>query len=71
METVNKPITELYPAHISALTNAGILPTKIPTLKELKAEGILCQQKKLDKAEDDNNDNSRKIYFVIGHSQFW
>eukprot|EP00957_Ditylum_brightwellii_P154241 11738061-Ditylum_brightwellii.AAC.1 len=40
-------------------------------LKELKSEEILCQQKKLDKEEDENNDNSRKIYFVFGHSQFW
>eukprot|EP00957_Ditylum_brightwellii_P046029 3492013-Ditylum_brightwellii.AAC.1 len=71
MENVNQPITTLYPAYMPALTNARILPTKIPTLKELKAEEILRQQKRLDKAEEDNNDNYRKIFFVIGHSWFW
>eukprot|EP00957_Ditylum_brightwellii_P071683 5449636-Ditylum_brightwellii.AAC.1 len=45
METVNQPITTLYPVHTLALTNTRILPTKIPTLKELKAEEILHQQK--------------------------
>eukprot|EP00957_Ditylum_brightwellii_P174311 13270939-Ditylum_brightwellii.AAC.1 len=70
METVNKPITELYPAHTSALNNAGIIPTKIPIMKELKAEEILHQQKRLDNEEDEKNGNSRKIYFVIGHSCF-
>eukprot|EP00957_Ditylum_brightwellii_P135155 10304681-Ditylum_brightwellii.AAC.1 len=71
MKNVNQPITELYPALMSALTTAGILPTKIPMLKELKAEEILCQQKKLDKTEEDNNNNSRKINFVISNSWFW
>ena len=71
MDTINKPITALYPAHTSALTNAGILLTKVPMLKELKAEEILWQQKKLDKVEDNNNNDYRKIYFVIGHSPFW
>eukprot|EP00957_Ditylum_brightwellii_P101016 7699345-Ditylum_brightwellii.AAC.1 len=66
MENVNQPITTVYPAHTSALTNAGILPTKIPTLKELKVEEILRQQKKSEK-EENNNGDSRKIYFVIGH----
>eukprot|EP00957_Ditylum_brightwellii_P121723 9282995-Ditylum_brightwellii.AAC.1 len=46
MENVNQPIATLYPAHTAAMINAGILPTKITTLKELKEKEILHQQKK-------------------------
>eukprot|EP00957_Ditylum_brightwellii_P157857 12015570-Ditylum_brightwellii.AAC.1 len=36
MENINQAITELYPAHMSSLQNAGVLPNKIPSVKELQ-----------------------------------
>eukprot|EP00957_Ditylum_brightwellii_P076668 5827841-Ditylum_brightwellii.AAC.1 len=47
MENINQPITELYPAHMPALQSAGILPNKIPSMKELQEEEILCKQQAL------------------------
>eukprot|EP00957_Ditylum_brightwellii_P212268 15367148-Ditylum_brightwellii.AAC.1 len=54
MENINQPITELYPAHMSALQNDRILPNKIPSVKELQAEEIPYKQQAL---ADINKDN--------------
>eukprot|EP00957_Ditylum_brightwellii_P107320 8188881-Ditylum_brightwellii.AAC.1 len=67
MENINQPITELYPAHTSALQNAGILTNKILSMKELQEEEILHKQQALADVDKDNSD-SQKTYMVIGHS---
>eukprot|EP00957_Ditylum_brightwellii_P208764 15358836-Ditylum_brightwellii.AAC.1 len=54
MENINQPITELYPAHTSALQNDGILFNKIPFVKELQEEELLHTQQAL---ADINKDN--------------
>eukprot|EP00957_Ditylum_brightwellii_P163726 12464955-Ditylum_brightwellii.AAC.1 len=64
MENINQPITELYSAHTLALRSAGILPNKIPSVKELQEGEILCKQKAL---ADINKDNkiSKETLLVI------
>eukprot|EP00957_Ditylum_brightwellii_P074870 5690529-Ditylum_brightwellii.AAC.1 len=55
MENIDQPITELYPAHTSALQNARILPNKILSVKELQEEEILRKQQALANVDKDSN----------------
>eukprot|EP00957_Ditylum_brightwellii_P195706 14910985-Ditylum_brightwellii.AAC.1 len=64
------PINELYPDHREALVVAKILPkkTKIPTVKKLY-EMELEHSKPIETTEEDKyKQDTRKLYFVIGHS---
>eukprot|EP00957_Ditylum_brightwellii_P144121 10980942-Ditylum_brightwellii.AAC.2 len=56
VKNINQPFTELYPAHTSALQNVGIMPNKIPSVKELQEEEILHKQQALGDVNKDNSD---------------
>eukprot|EP00957_Ditylum_brightwellii_P207937 15355193-Ditylum_brightwellii.AAC.1 len=72
-ENENVPITELCLDHREALRVAKILPKKkkIPTVKKLyKME--LEHSKPIETMEaDEYKQDTRKLYFAIGHSCFW
>eukprot|EP00957_Ditylum_brightwellii_P146712 11168037-Ditylum_brightwellii.AAC.1 len=56
MENINQPITDLYPTHMSALQNAGILLNKIPSVKEIQEKEILRKQQALTDINKYNSD---------------
>eukprot|EP00957_Ditylum_brightwellii_P061833 4692576-Ditylum_brightwellii.AAC.1 len=56
MENINQSITELYPAHISALQSARILPNRITSITELQEEEIILKQQALTDTDKDSSD---------------